>query len=317
MPLDPPIVSDSRPLMVTGASGFIGSRVVAELETRGEHVLAVVRQREPHMPTVSGTTRPESTVEYVECDLLNRAAVAHLIERHRPQACIHAAWDVGDPDYMSSAANQEWVRASLHMAGHMMRWGCKWLGFCGTHIEPPEPCGPANRYAAAKATLRHRLHDLASTFNPPCRIAWFHIFQPYGPGEPAHRFLPSLITAAVSGEEFELKHPHALRDFVHVDDIASAIAEASQNRLRGRFDIGTGRVRFLHEIASIVERLAGAKACVHWRNEASRGPSLDPVNRVANIQPLVDETGWRPTIDLEAGLRELVEYAASQLQRSK
>lgn len=312
MPLEPAIVSDSRPLMVTGAGGFIGSHIVAELDARGEHVLAVVRRRLAHM----NPARSEGKVEYVECDLRNRSAVVHLIERHRPEACVHAAWDVASPHYMTSPLNQDWVRISLHMAGHLMRCGCRWLGFCGTHIEPAEPCGPSNRYAAAKATLRHRVQELASSHEPSCRVAWFHIFQPYGPGERDDRLIPSLIAAAINGEAFELKDPNALRDLIHVHDVARAVAEAAQNRLRGRFDVGTGRVRFLHEVAALVHRIAGSQGTVHLAADDERARPVDPVNRVANVQPLTDETGWRPTLELETGLQSLIAQMASRLAPS-
>jgi nucleoside-diphosphate-sugar epimerase len=251
----------------------------------------------------------------MECDLLDRAGVKFVIDEHRPRACIHCAWDVARDDYLHSAENQRWTAASLHLAQSLKQAGCSWLGVCGTHLEPVDRCPPCNRYAAAKSTLRHRLFDLASAPpSPGMRICWWRIFQPYGPGERASRFIPSMLDALSRGRRFLVRQPQAQRDFIHARDVAAAIATSLENQSSGVFDVGSGHVQPLRDVAMLAARICDRPDLMDFA-ALDEGSNRDGhLAACADIAALQSSTGWRPRVSLEAGLRDLAQQHTSFLR---
>jgi len=293
-----------RPVLVTGASGFIGSRVVRELVRRDVHRIAGERRFDgrAHSAASARPAEPARGVTIVECDVLNRHAITRLIEAHRPIACVHAAWNVSHPNYLVDPSNHAWAQASLHLAQVLQRHGCQWFGACGTHIEPARGCAPPNRYAAAKSTFRHRLFDLASDLGQ-MTICWWRIFQPYGTGERPHRLLPSMLEAFARGERFTVCQPHAQRDFIHADDVAKAIDRSLSHRAGGVFDVGSGSTSHILGVAQRLAQLCSAEHLLDVSSEADF--VVTPPPAAADVAPLTHITGWEPQISLNEGLRTL------------
>lgn len=292
MPLTMHTAPAASPVLVTGATGFIGAHVVQRLNNNGVPVIALSRSTPQHTLAVSRQTRS------IQCDLLDARDVESLVRTHRPTTCIHAAWDVAHPEYLDSHANQKWVQASLHLARCLLEHGCRWLGVCGTHIEPVRNAPPKNRYAGAKATLRHRLCELVGD---RMTICWWRIFQPYGEGERADRFVPSLLQALTSGQRLLVRQPQARRDFIHVSDVASAMTASHSRELGGVLDVGAGRLHAIRDVAIKAARCLDAE---HLLDFAPANDERD-ANVPADTSLLGGLAAWQPEIDLDVGLEQL------------
>lgn len=216
----------SRPVLVTGAGGFIGGRMRGWLERRS-------------IP-VAGWTR-------AEVDLEDPAAVAAVMTALDPAIVLHLAAvpaRAQDTDWRLIARETAMLDA---LAGAMQ--GDAVLVYCGsmaeighpgTHDEAV-PCRPQTLYGMAKYAATNRALALAG-MDRTVRVA--RLFGVYGPGEGASRLIPSLVSRLSRGDPAPLSDGQQIRDFVHVDDVCSAlwaIATATGADVPPLLNVGTGQ----------------------------------------------------------------------------
>ncbi len=299
MPLgDADSASQQRgPVLVTGARGFIGSQILRRLRERRS-------VDGSDLPAIVGLVRSAPLDGDVACDLHDGDAVRELIAALRPSACIHAAWEIDPAKYRSDERNDRWIDTTMLLADALADAGCRWFGAFGTCIETPAVDPSASRYALAKTTLRERLlaHPIAD------RLCWWRLFQPYGPGEDAIRFVPSMLRTLIAQQPFTVNAPADARDFIHVSDIAECAVACVMREPVGDFELGTGEATTLEEAARLAAELLRADRLVRTRaiTESERQKAA---HIVARPQPLIDATGWQPKIGLRGGLAALIARA--------
>jgi len=301
-------------VMVTGAAGFIGSRIVRRLMIDGFPVIGIVRSMDPgrlvRLRSLLG--RPSAVpVQLIECDLHDTQAVTRLIRAHRPALCMHAAWDVSPDSYRHDPANERWVECSLHLSESLLANGCAWLGVLGTCLETGGDESARCAYAQAKSALREQLiaRLARQDMTTGLRLCWWRVFQPYGPGEPEARLVPALIESLLRGESFHIKCPDEVRDFIHVDDIASAASASMAHRAMGAFDLGTGVGHRISDIARLTGDLVESRNLIEPQSQSASRNDESGSALIANPRPLMAAACWRWEINLRAGLSRLVDQA--------
>ncbi len=199
---------------VSGASGFVGRYVVAELARR--EIATTLLLRRPDAMTAA----PGQTV--VACDL--RQPPANLYEQAgRPDVLLHLAWG-GLPNYDALHHFQHERPAhfgfiqSLVQAGlpHVVATGtCFEYGMQSGALHEDLPCAPANAYGHAKDALRRELGFLAH--QQPFRLTWTRLFYLWGEGQAANSLWPLLQAAIARGDaRFPMSGGEQLRDYLPV-----------------------------------------------------------------------------------------------------
>lgn len=284
-------------ILVTGARGFIGTHLTRRLRERSAIGNGAIGP-------IVGLVRGGAGEGEVACDLHDADAVEALVRKLRPAACIHAAWEIDPAKYRNDERNDRWTVTTLGLASSLERHGCRWLGVFGTCIETAVADESSCRYALAKTRLREAL--LASPIGD--RLCWWKLFQPYGPGEPAIRFVPSMLRTLATRQPFTVNAPADVRDFIHVSDIAECAIASLHRRATGVFELGTGDGTSLEDAARIAAGLLGAERCVRTRSitdaERAKASAI-----VADPTSLAELTGWQPRIELRGGLSALIARA--------
>lgn len=283
-------------IFVTGANGFIGRAFCRAAIAAGHEVLGLCRH---------STTPLPSGCQTLVGDL------AHLpweeVQRFAPDALLHLAWIVTPGAYLNSPENDALIGQSEDLFRKAMDLGVRHLAATGTCIEyaPSEqplredvsPLTPTLAYSRAKMATGRMLESLATEGD--VLWTWFRVFYCYGEGEHPDRIVSWIMRKLAAGESVEVKTPDSVKDYIHVDDVASAILWCLEKKIPGSINVACGQGIRIFDLAwKIAQVVQGDLSLVSGANP----PAHDPFpTTVADISRLKD-SGWSPRISLLQGL---------------
>ncbi|WP_206214828.1 MULTISPECIES: NAD(P)-dependent oxidoreductase [unclassified Adlercreutzia] len=227
-----------KTVLVTGALGYIGSHVVAELVRRGECVIALDRSE---APKTEGVERIVADAFDMNFDIREHIDFA-------PDVCLHLAWRNGfahnDKSHILDLSSHYRLLMHLVEAGvsHIAVMGTMHeVGYWEGAITADTPCNPQSLYGIAKEALRRSL-DL-SLANKSVVFQWLRAFYIYGDDEKAQSIFGKILRAAASGEKlFPFTTGKNKFDFITIEELASQIASAVlQDKVTGVINCCTGR----------------------------------------------------------------------------
>jgi len=229
-------------VLVTGATGFIGSYVVNELLKQQYHVIATSRNLDK-----AHSYEWFSQVEYIPCDL-NVAQKNFFQSFQQPDLLIHLAWE-GLPNYKDLFHLEKNLFSNYRFLKNIVENGLKSLVVTGTCFEYGMQCGalsenvetkPDNPYGLAKDTLRKFLEQLQKKCN--FEFKWVRLFYVYGKGQSSNSILSQLDKALDNGEvSFNMTGGEQLRDYLPVEKVAEYIVKiAMQNKVNGIINCCSG-----------------------------------------------------------------------------
>ena len=297
---------DTSSVLITGASGFLGRHCLQTLADQFGQVHATVHRH----PVVSAHPVSEHQV-----DLFDAPAVDDLIDKTQPTHLLHLAWVTEHGAYWNSPENLRWLEASLHLVQRFVERGGRRLvtgGSCaeyhceqGTCHEDRTPLVPASFYGQCK----HGMQSLIESYAKQKRLSYAHsrIFHLYGPHEHPHRFVPTVIRSLLRSSQNDYSDGHQIRDYLHVEDAASAHTQLLCSNYRGCVNIGSGLPLSLRQLASTIQSLSG---CRNDRIEFGRLSRRDnePTVLLADTSRIIREIGWTPHWDLNAGLLQTIQW---------
>lgn len=290
-------------VIVTGASGFVGSHVVQALLAGRHPVAAIVR------PTARAALFARA---FPKVPLLTVAAdgstPADQIARFKPDALVHLA-TFADPAAVGSsarAAAQTNVQFAIDVLEKAISAGARLVVNTGTQSQhrTGEPrYAPTDYYAASKEAFEAFL--VAYRFRARISAVTLRLSDTYGPGDPRRRILHLLLDAQASGAPVPLSPGEQKIDLVHVSDVARAFLMALGALARGTplddaYGVKTGRLLSLRDVAALVEAIGGRPIDARW---GARDYPPGVIMSSFTPPPL---PGWRPRISLETGIAQLV-----------
>ena len=283
-------------VLVTGGAGFVGSRTTIELRRRGHDVLAIGRSLAP--PDWMASYQ----VIYTAIDLMDREDILRFLRVHVPDGIIHLAWYTEPQSYLTDMyGNLTSLAASLNLLAAAAAVEIPHVVLGGTCLEDADVTTEPI-YARLKRTL-HRVAE-ESFASTDVRVTCAHIFSAYGPGEHPDRAIPSIIRAVTAGHPISMRDERSLREYVHVDDVASALATIMETGEGGRFDICTGSSQPLGEVFSLLAQILGDESLVRFDAVSPPQAEFDVRGNPGPLRRL----GWSPGHTLETGLRSTVEW---------
>lgn len=206
---------------VTGATGFVGRHVVAELARRECDV--VLATRDPvRQAQFTGMRVVQLDIDAPGADALERLGY--------PDVLIHLAWG-GLPNYRAAEHFEVELPRQYRFLKALVRDGLKSLLVTGTCAEygmqsgplaEHLPTAPVSAYGHAKDALRHQLSLLqeSSAF----ALTWARLFFMHGDGQPSSSLLPQLEAAVRRGDAtFNMSGGEQLRDYLPVTEVARHI----------------------------------------------------------------------------------------------
>lgn len=286
-------------VLLTGASGFIGGYVLAELLKHDVDVVTI------------GRMQPTESTQHIELDLAQCSEFCQIMRRVSPTHLIHLAWYAEHGKYWSSSMNIRWVDITNRLVLSFCENGGKHAIIAGTCAEYDwgfgycreyeTPVRPATLYGIAKDATR-RLTESICKQNEVSH-SWMRVFQTFGIGEYGERLIPSLINVFNGKRRAFGVNGCSFRDYLHVSDVAKAFANVAIARKNGIFNVSSGRPIEISELVKILASLQhrDPNPVLDLRTERPNEPRL----LVGDNVRLLD-SGWKPTVSIEYGLEQMV-----------
>ena len=280
-------------VLLTGATGFLGSYVQPALLAHGHTVVATLRAG-------SDTSRLPQGVRCVD---LERESLEALLREHDVDAIVHLACQQGRGDVTASMLLEANVLLGIRLLEAARSCSVSFFLNADTMLE-----ADVNAYALSKKQFARWLPHYSGAL----AIANLRLGNLYGPGEPTSGFLPWLLGEFDRGApDVELTPGEQKRDFVHASDVADAmvfVLEQEHGPGLAEYDVGSGE---LISLRSFVEAVAEEYArqnrefrsqlrfgALPYRQGETMLPSFDTQRLVA--------LGWSPALTTRERLRETI-----------
>jgi UDP-glucuronate decarboxylase len=307
---------DSRKrILVTGGAGFVGSHLIDRLIAQGHDVLCVdnlftgTKRNIEHLQGNPGFEFMRHDVTFplfVEVDEIYNLAC--------PASPVHYQYDPVQTTKTS-------VHGAINMLGLAKRLGCKILQastsevYGDPHVHPQtedywgnvNPIGPRSCYDEGKRCAETLFFDYHRQHGLKIKVA--RIFNTYGPRmhHADGRVVSNFIVQALTGQPISIYGEGTqTRSFCYVDDLVDGLMRlmASADDVTGPVNIGNPVEFTMLELANLVTRLVGTNGQIEFHPL----PQDDPRQRKPDIGIASRVLGWEPTIPLEKGIVQTIDY---------
>ena len=333
----------NRPLLVTGAAGFIGAAVVEQLLQRGEQVVGIDNLNSYYNPALKRARLerlqqlPDAGTQFrfMQMDVENGVAMAALFSSQRPRAVVHLAAQAGVRYSLENPA--AYIQSNLVGFGHILE-GCRHHGvehlvyassssvYGGNRAMPFSEQHavnhPVSLYAATKKANELMAHTYSHLYGLPATgLRFFTVYGPWGRPDMA----PMLFARAIlAGEPIRVfNHGRMQRDFTYIDDIVEGVircldqpatADPLFDPLQPNpataavphrvFNIGNAQPTELLRFIEVLEQSLGRQAI----QDLQLMQPGDVVATAADTSALEAWVGFRPSTSIEEGVEAFARW---------
>jgi UDP-glucose 4-epimerase len=299
-----------RRVLVTGATGFIGTHLCRALQRAGADVHGVSRA-----PGADGG------IHGWQADLADPEAAVKVVQSVRPDLVFHLASHVSGDRGLGTVLPT--VRDNLLTTVNLLTAACETDGPRVVLAGSMEECDtgapdavPGSPYAAAKSAASGYARMFHALYGLP--VVSLRIFMVYGPGQRDGNKLITYVTRSLlRGERPRLSSGDREVDWVYVDDVVSAFlaaAGAAAATTGEAIDVGSGELTTIRSIVEHLARLVDGDA-QPWFGALDDRP-LER-RRVADVARTRELIGWQPSTSLAAGLAQTVDWYRARQDTSR
>ncbi|WP_293008623.1 MULTISPECIES: NAD-dependent epimerase/dehydratase family protein [unclassified Oscillibacter] len=303
-----------KKVLVTGATGFVGSHVVRLLADKGMGILAIVRDVSKAEELFSDLP----SVRYIACEMEQYQHLPELLPDRNIDIAYHFAWNgtSGDSrrDYKKQLKNVEYL---CDLMNSMKRMRCDRIVVAGSImefevIEATQLQGvaslAANIYGAAKCVSHQMAKALASELQ--IDLVWGIITNAFGAGEVSARFINTTLRKILRHEPLQFTAGMQNYDFIYITDLARAfVAIGEKGKPDFEYTLGSGNARKLKEYVLEIQKVFAPQSEVFFGKAPFTGISL-PLKRFSTKQ-LVADTGFCPEVSFAEGLQRTMDWISS------
>lgn len=316
-------------ILVTGGCGFIGSAVVRHALEEGHQVINVDKLTYAANPANLPGAEQNPNYAFAEVDICDREAVDAVFQAHKPDLVMHLAAEShvdrsidGPGDFIRTnligtftmlEAARAYRAGGAEIRFHHIStdevFGS--LGDEGKFVETT-PYDPRSPYSASKAGSDHLVRAWGETYGLPVVVT--NCSNNYGPYHFPEKLIPLMILNALAGKPLPVYGKgENVRDWLYVEDHAKALLlVATKGRIGDTYNIGgdaeAQNIDIVRRICAILDELRpAAEPRENLITYVTDRPGHD-FRYAIDATKIQTELGWRPSVNLEEGLRQTVEW---------
>ena len=293
-------------IIVTGATGAVGSAVVRRALASGISVTCIVHQGSKRL----GNLPNDEHLNIVECNL---ADYKDLQMEGQYDAFIHLSWEktfgASRDDAEAQSRNIQYTLDAVQLAH---RCGCQVFVGAGSQAEygvqsvdltPDLPVNPESGYGIAKYAAGKLSAMLCKSLG--MRQCWVRILSVYGPNDGENSLISYLIREFKSGNSPQLTKCEQMWDYLYADDAADAILSVAEKGKDGKaYPLGSGKGRKLSAYVEDIKNAINSNIDVQYG--AKEYYPHQPMHLVADICELKKDTEWEPHYSFRGGLMIII-----------
>lgn len=300
-----------KKILVTGASGFIGSSLCQKLLSLGAEVHGVSRTWQP---------KGSGGLHWWQGDLADVASVRVLLAKIKPCCIYHLA------SHVSGSRDLGLVLPTLHsnlistvnLMTASTEAGCGRIVLIGS-LEEPDSGGaeviPSSPYAAGKWCSSAYARMFYALYQTPVVNA--RVFMVYGPGQQdLLKLVPYVTLSLLRNRAPRISSGKRPVDWIYVEDVVEGLLSIMQSPgIEGKtVDLGSGVLVTVRTVVEKISTMINAKVDPLF---GAIGERQMEQNRVAQIENTRMIIGWKPTTSLEKGLENTVNWYREHLSATQ
>jgi nucleoside-diphosphate-sugar epimerase len=308
-------MENSQRILVTGATGFIGSFLVKELIRRG-HKVGIIKR------SSSSTWRINDIINQLfvfNVDLSDTQEVNIALNAFKPKVVFHLATyyavEHNLPEIPEMVKTN--VLGTINLLEASKASSVKLFSNTSScfvykektvRLRETDELNPVNLYAATKLQA-----EQACTFytkKNEFKLVTFRLFPPYGFADSERKLIPYIIRNYLEGKPPDLTTGLQKWDFINVQDVVDAYLMLLSFHDFGQnheiFNIGTGTATSIKDVATIIGRILNSDITPNWGKVPHRKNDVQYL--CANIDKAKVCLGWQPKISLEEGLASTINW---------
>jgi len=261
-----------KKVLITGSSGQVGSRLINSFSSPEFDVYAIT----------SNHSKVELPIPHTSIHInLLEDEIHPIIHEIAPELLIHLAWETSPITFWDSPENEKWLQASKRLIESFSKEGGSKIVVSGTcaeydwgNVAPLRETDlefPQSLYGKAKLELLNFLRKQSTPY------LWTRTFFQFGENEPVGRLVPSAIDALAAGNEFLIRKPEDIRDYIYIDDVARIIASLVLADEVGIFNVASGRGISMRDLGGVIASELGCEKLMKFQNQAEN-PSIVVAN---------------------------------------
>ncbi|EKS36392.1 NAD-dependent epimerase/dehydratase family protein [Afipia broomeae] len=297
-------------VLLTGATGFVGSHILRSLLQRNVELVAVSRRR----PLIAGN------YSWREADILS-GDLNNLLRDKNISHVLHAAWYVEHGKFWNHAINDDWRDATIALARQAAGLGVRRfvsLGTCHEYDWPVDadcdelitPIAPHTPYDTAKTQTRLAIESVA--LETGMDFCWPRLFFPFGSGEAAERLIPYICQSLARGAPARCTRGDKIRDFIAVEDAGRLLADLCLSDVKGSVNIATGRSTSIADIATCLGEISDKPDLIHLGALPDRDG--DPLRITGDTKRVSSMPSFSSIPSLEQRLAETFDFWRSRTE---
>ena len=290
-------------ILITGAAGFIGANLTRKLIKTGNEINILIKE-------ASNLWRINDIVSNCnvhKIDLKKVEDVRNVVKKINPELVYHCA---GHGIYPSQKNSAEVFSTNILGTFNLLNAlnennNLHRLVNLGSFFE--YLTNPTDPYTISKITQTKLAEHFFKEKKLP--IITLRLFTPYGKFDSPGRLICDLMIALIRNKPLEIFSKYTKRDFIHIDDVITALEIASQQPdITGEIiDIGTGNEISVEEIVSMSNQLSDNELVINWNDTKQREVDILPENIFLGRQQ-TQKLNWNPSTSLEDGLQRTIEW---------